>query len=135
MTTPRKEVTDKIRERNRAFVNEVNARTVCAHCGKQSVEWHSPEHVAPGRGYRRIANMARANYTTAQIQAEMDRCTPLCRRCHMAEDGRLERLIRAGQVAPKKPRSTDPCSECDRAYWPLRRGLCNACRQRKAKAS
>lgn len=135
MTTPRKEMVARIRARNREFVAEIRQRTVCAHCGAQPIDWHNPDHVNPGQGIRRIGNMISGNYTTASIQAEIDRCTPLCRRCHMREDGRLAGLSHMGRVGPKKPRSTAPCSECGRAYWPLRRGLCNACRQRKAKAS
>jgi len=74
---------------NRAFINEVNARTVCAHCGAQPIEWHNPDHVEPGRGTYRIGNMVTQPATIAAIQAEIERCTPLCRRCHMKEDGRL----------------------------------------------
>lgn len=78
--------------RNRAYIAEVNARTACAHCGSQPVEWHNPEHVELNRGRFRIGNLASSTASLDTIRAEMDRCTPLCRRCHMAEDGRLERL-------------------------------------------
>lgn len=79
------------RARNRAFVAEVNARTVCAHCGGQPIEWHNPEHVELNRQHFRIS-VLQHTASIATIQAEMDRCTPLCRRCHMAEDGRLEKF-------------------------------------------
>lgn len=80
--------------RNRAFVDEINTQTVCAHCGTQPIEWHNPEHVALNRQRFRICRMVRGR-SIAAIQAEMARCTPLCRRCHMAEDGRLEAFARA----------------------------------------
>ena len=79
----------------RAFVKDVNAKTVCAHCGAQPIEWHNPEHVEKGRQAYRISRLVQAPRTITVIRAEMDRCTPLCRRCHMAEDGRLRRFIEA----------------------------------------
>jgi len=85
----------RTRARNKAFVHAINARTVCAHCGAQPVEWHNPEHVIRNRSSYRIGSLASRTVSIATIQAEMDRCTPLCRRCHMAEDGRLARLRQA----------------------------------------
>ena len=121
-----------LRTRNRAFVTEVNARTFCAHCGKQPIEWHNPEHMLPGRKPYRLSQMVWRCRSIAAIQTELDRCTPLCRRCHMIEDGRLAQFVQAG--VPQRggrQRSTAPCSECGRAYWPLRRGLCSRCSDRK----
>lgn len=86
----------RAQNRNRAFVDAANARTVCAHCGAQPIEWHNPEHVLLGRQLMRISAMASTTRTTEAIQAEMDRCTPLCRRCHMVEDGRMKRFVEAG---------------------------------------
>jgi hypothetical protein len=80
-----------VRERNRAYVAEVNDKTVCAHCGAQPIEWHNPEHVELNREAFRIGNMASTGRPIPSIQAEMGRCTPLCRLCHMIEDGRLRK--------------------------------------------
>ena len=47
-------------------------------------DWHNPEHVeAP---VRRVGRMVGIGRSVEAIQAEIDQCTPLCRRCHMAED-------------------------------------------------
>ncbi len=86
-------ITDPYAIRNLAFVAEVNAQTFCAHCGAQPIEWHNPEHVELNRRQFRIGSMAHRHYSIKAIEAEMRRCTPLCRRCHMAEDGRLHRLV------------------------------------------
>lgn len=111
------------RERSRAFVAEVNARTVCAHCGRQPIEWHNPEHATvPGRASYRISNMASAGRTVADIQAEMARCTPLCRRCHMAEDGRLAVIA---QSVPEMPERA--CAECSHVTRRIIGGLCQRC--------
>lgn len=122
------------RKRAQAFVDDVNARTRCAHCGDQPVEWHNPAHVIPGQKGYRISNMASGGRANHLIQAEMDRCIPLCRRCHMREDGRFQNLQVGAKVKP-----LSPCVECHREYKPLRRGLCHRCADRayknRAKAS
>lgn len=78
----------RVRARNKAYVDAVRARTFCAECGAQPIDWHNDEHVADGK--RRIGNMV-TGYSIAAIQAEIDRCTPLCRRCHAALDRRMYR--------------------------------------------
>ena len=54
----------------------------------------------------------------------------LCRRCHMEEDGRLERFrenaLRNSEKARKPPQ---PCVICGRLRKPLRRGRCGACNE------
>lgn len=128
---------DERRARNVAFVAEVNARTFCAHCGAQPIEWHNPDHVALGLQLHRIGEMARRAYAIETIRAEMARCTPLCRRCHMAEDGRLQQFVTAGGSRMPKGSSLPPkpCTECARLSKPLRRGLCGACYARGRRAS
>lgn len=86
----------RLRARSRAFISEINARTFCDNCGAQPVEWHNPDHVALGRRHYRIGDMASRCRTIAAITAEMARCTPLCRRCHMAADGRLKSFVDSG---------------------------------------
>jgi deoxycytidylate deaminase len=109
-----------------AFVEAVAAKTYCAHCGAQPVEWHHPEH--PEKPHFRVSSLRAQGNTIARIQREMDRCTPLCRSCHMREDGRLELLRTAGPykkgvtyVPPK------PCVECGKLTKPTRRGRCQWC--------
>lgn len=115
-----------IRARNRAFITEVNARTFCAHCGAQPVEWHNPEHVELNRQAYRISSLVVNRAAIKTIQTEMARCTPLCRRCHMAEDGRLEALRQANPLITA-------CVECTREAPPLRKGLCSRCYDRKRR--
>src|SRR4051794_17021373 len=53
---PPKPIAQK-RAEARAFVTEINARTVCAHCGAQPIEWHNPEHVEQNRRHFQIGRM------------------------------------------------------------------------------
>jgi hypothetical protein len=120
----------RIAER-RAIVAEINARTFCAHCGAQPIEWHNPEHVALNRQRYRISSLVAGRRAIRVIQEEMARCTPLCRRCHMREDGRLKTLVdnrpyKLGERAPLKP-----CSNCNLLYKPMRKGLCRRCYDRQ----
>lgn len=122
-----------LRERTKLAVTEINARTVCAHCGAQPIEWHNPDHVELNRPLFRIGNMVGRN-SIETIRAEMARCTPLCRRCHMREDGRLRRFVEAGEPGRHgRQRSTAPCIECSRQYYPMRLGLCTGCYTRRRK--
>lgn len=59
----------------------------------------------------------------------------LCRRCHMLEDGRLQRFIEMAR-APKLHLMTPPkpCATCGKPSKPLRRGDCHACNERKRRA-
>lgn len=115
--------------RNRAFVAEINARTVCAHCGAQPIEWHNPEHVKQGKNHRRIARMVGKTFSIQAIQDEINRCTPLCRRCHMREDGRLQRFAEQARSRPKvKPPRL--CTDCQELTTHPRRGLCKRCYDR-----
>jgi hypothetical protein len=50
----------------------------------------------------------------------------LCRRCHMIEDGRLERFAALPKVEPKPP---TPCIVCSKLYKPLRKGRCHSCNE------
>lgn len=120
----------RCRTRDRAFIAEVNARTTCAHCGAQPVEWHNPEHVELHREGFRISALVSQGRAIGAIETELARCTPLCRRCHMREDGRLAvlltvRPLKAGDSLPPKP-----CSECGREAKPLRKSLCKTCYDR-----
>lgn len=50
---------------------------------------------------------------------------PLCRRCHMIEDGRLARL----RLVPHYTTDPSPCSICSKLSKPLRRGRCHRCNE------
>lgn len=117
------------RAQNRAFVDEINARTACAHCGGQPVEWHNPEHVALHRESYRIGAMIDNQSTTAAIQEEMDRSTPLCRRCHMIEDGRMATFMAQANAPKNQP--PKPCIDCGQPSKPLRKGRCHRCNERR----
>lgn len=110
----------------RAYVDAVNEATYCAECGAQPVEWHNPEHVEMNRQGYRISSMVARGRTVDAIRAEMARCTPLCRRCHMTVDGRMRALV-ARMSQPREQQPPKPCSECTRPYKPLRNGRCNPC--------
>lgn len=121
------------RVRNReiatAFLAELNARTVCQVCGGQPIEWHHEDH--PGQPNARVSSLRTQGLSLERIQREIDRCTPLCRSCHMREDGRLVELLKraprqAGMVLP-----SGTCSDCGREFKPLRRGRCFPCYQRE----
>lgn len=113
-----------------AFLAALNARSFCAHCSAQPIEWHNPEHVRPGRERYRISDLVNQPRSLQTIQAEIARCTPLCRRCHMTEDGRLSHFVTMASV-PKPIGDARPCSDCGNPAKPLRRGLCNACNSRE----
>lgn len=51
------------------------------------LDWHNPEHVV--RPIRRISRMVGLGASVWNIAREIACCTPLCRRCHMTEDGRI----------------------------------------------
>lgn len=82
----------------RAFVREVRDRTVCARCGRQPIEWHNDEHLA--RPSQRISTMAGNGYSPERIAAEIARCEPVCRRCHVHGDGRL-RFLALGPLSQR----------------------------------
>jgi hypothetical protein len=48
---------------------------------------------------------------------------PLCRRCHMKEDGRLERF----KKSPRNKKSPKPCVNCSRVVKVTRHGRCSKC--------
>jgi hypothetical protein len=71
----------------------------------------------------------------AAIDAELARCTPLCRRCHMAEDGRLRRLVTDNPNPAGMRRPAKACVECgSTASQYLRRGLCGRCYDRRRRS-
>lgn len=57
---------------------------------------------------------------------------PLCRRCHMQADGRLDQLT--AHSKNRQPKPPEPCLECARPYKPLRNGRCASCDNRARTA-
>lgn len=74
------------RETASALRQELRDETACALCGGGPIEWHDPAERHRETPRLRVGNLESAE----AIRAEIARCVPLCRRCHMAEDGRLE---------------------------------------------
>lgn len=74
----------------REYVDGLRKTTTCAACGQPMRDWHNPEHVHSP--HQRIANMVTHGVPISEITAEIAVCIPLCRACHMREDGRLEQL-------------------------------------------
>jgi hypothetical protein len=111
----------------KAFYANVMALTTCIRCDGKPVDWHSPDHALGLR--RRVNKMVSVGFSVAAITAEMEKCTPLCRSCHMKEDGRLDELLKNGAAATARRRMQPPksCAECERRSKPLRHGLCGRC--------
>ena len=52
----------------------------------------------------------------------------LCRRCHMALDGRLQCFTESA-LAPRAVLPPSPCIICGKPYKPLRKGRCHSCNE------
>jgi hypothetical protein len=85
------------REAARVFMWRVRRETVCVQCGRQPVDFHSDAHLTQPRS--RISNLVSRGATIGRIMRELQRCMPLCRRCHVALDGRMERIRAARRSA------------------------------------
>lgn len=91
----------------------------CERCGATSQEKRLERHHRDGNPF---------NNSPTNIQ-------PVCRRCHMALDGRLARLRETALANSERARKDPtPCVECGKLSKPLRRGLCHACNERKRRA-
>lgn len=112
------------------FVKQVNRSTVCVNCGAQPVDWHHDDH--PQRPNSRVSSLRAQGASIPRIQREMDRCTPLCRKCHMQADGRAAALFAA---QPNQPGSVLvpplPCVECGKPAKPRRKHRCYSCYERQ----
>jgi hypothetical protein len=119
------------RRRNADFVAALRRAARCEKCGQQPIEWHSPDHIeSPSQ---RIGVMIGKLRSLRAISKEVAKCVPLCRRCHMIEDGRLAALKKN---QPRQKGASFPpkqCSWCRKLAKPLRRGLCAACDQKKRR--
>lgn len=108
------------------YVDALRAITTCKKCGNQPIEWHGEHHVKTSR--LRISNMVDLGYKLDDVKKEISRCEPLCRSCHMKEDGRTKALILSASIANKGKMKVDrkKCSECENISL-LVHGLCNKC--------
>lgn len=108
------------------FVTEVNSQTHCAHCDGQPIEWHREGHEQQPNA--RVSSLRTQGSSIERIQREMDVCMPLCRSCHMKEDGRSVALRSA---APHQKGQlyvvARSCDRCGRMAKPLRKGNCWSC--------
>lgn len=83
----------------REFIANVRAETVCHSCGAQPVDFHRKEHEAVP--HFRVAFLAAQGRSAGRIQQEIDLSVALCRKCHMALDGRGQKLA-AYSIARKR---------------------------------
>lgn len=70
------------------FVNALRAKTVCQKCGCQPIEYHNKEHET--QPTHRISYMVQVGRSIVDIALEIEKCQPLCRRCHQLLDGRIK---------------------------------------------
>ena len=118
------------REKNRKlatdYVDSVNSATFCVNCGKQPIEWHGEHH--PKNPNVRISSLRTQGASLQRIKEEMEMCVPLCRSCHMKEDGRMDALknnqpIKRGDVITQPK----PCRCCGKMTKPMRNNMCVSC--------
>jgi hypothetical protein len=81
----------------------------CERCGKPGVERHHKD--------ANTGNNVRSNIMI------------VCRKCHMIEDGRSERLARIAKEKSKIFQPAKPCCNCGRSFKPLRKNRCSPCYQ------
>ena len=98
------------RSRGQAQAQRAYLLTDCERCGKPGVERH---HIDGD-----TSNNVRSNILI------------VCRRCHMAVDGRLEKLREIGRRHRPKPPLV-PCPNCSGLHRSLSVRLCGACCQYK----
>lgn len=112
------------------FVSSLNTVTKCVKCGDQPIEWHREEHEKYPNS--RVSSLRTQGASIDRIKKEIKLCTPLCRRCHMKEDGRLVRLkanqpYQKGKVYVGKQK----CKNCPKKQKPLRKGMCYTCYEKQ----
>lgn len=95
-------------ETKRARAQRRYALVACEACGAPATDRH---HRNGDTGNNEPSNVAR-----------------LCRRCHMAADGRLATFL-STSASLRGPQPPKPCANCGRPAKPLRRGLCHACNE------
>lgn len=117
----------------KGYVKTLREKTPCTHCGATPIEYHHPNH--PQKQNDRVSSLVaqsnpsrRSPVPWQRILEEIQRCTPLCRSCHMKEDGRLTQLRvntprKKGQIIT----SAQPCVCCKKLTKPMRNKMCVTC--------
>src|SRR5574341_1665679 len=128
------------KQRAKRFVARVRRQTACIRCGRHPVEWHNSEHKRHSN--RRVAGLVARGHPLDRIKREMRESTPLCRSCHMAIDGRAEKLTAA---RPRKKGTVIvpplPCETCGKLTKPRWQDKCRHCydaerrRKRRTRSS
>jgi len=72
----------KIRQRNKAFVDEIKSTTPCMDCGVIYPPYIMQfDHVA-GEKRGAVANLVREGVSIQTLQDEIDKCELVCSNCH-----------------------------------------------------
>jgi len=66
-------------------------------------DWHNEEHAANPK--RRVSQLVNRGRPLGIILAEIATCTPLCRRCHMAEDRRMLSVHNTRLLGERNPKA------------------------------
>lgn len=77
-TAQKRDRTHKLRE----FLDSIKKEAQCLKCGNNDwrvIEWH---HEDPATKSFALADASRLGYSIERIQAELDKCVPLCANCH-----------------------------------------------------
>ena len=114
------------REMARLHVEEIRTKTVCSSCGEsKAIDFHHKDH--PRYPSHRISQLIWEGVSLDRIDREIEKCTALCRRCHLVLDGRLENLKKVNphykiHVGPQRY-----CRFCEKPCKILWEGLCRSC--------
>jgi hypothetical protein len=109
----------------KAAIKALRNATRCFDCGGQPIEWHAEHHNVNPR--QRISTMVRDGCGLNEVMAEINRCEPLCRRCHMKADGRLEKFAKVISGARGRKTPSTICMNCGQLCKPPRKGRCSRC--------
>lgn len=71
----------------RRWFKDYKSKCVCVHCGaSQNIEFHH----CKGHKTMKIAAMVRKAVSIEELKREIDKCIPLCSKCHKVETARLK---------------------------------------------
>jgi hypothetical protein len=72
----------RIRERNKAYVDDIKSTTACTDCNRIYPPYIMQfDHVA-GEKRGAVANLVREGVSLETLQAEIDKCELVCGNCH-----------------------------------------------------
>lgn len=110
------------------WLREFEKNIPCSHCGAtdKTIDWHGEHH--PQKPNFRVSSLRTQGASIDRIKKEIEICIPLCRSCHMKEDGRLKNLF---TTQPRQKGSVitepSPCSCCGKLTKPMRNRMCVTC--------